>query len=205
MNGFIYFAIIKALRNMLDKKQNLPAFTEQTDDNEIDLTFHLVMELWKPYFPWLHCNFDVIKPERNRRPDFIFHRSGVHDHNTLVVEVKRKSNAKVSKVNMKCKSDEDKIHNEWFIPDLSYHYGASVVIDEETSNFAFALFQNNPAEEKRFQFVNFQQNGFPDDTIIIPFINQFIAAKKANINANTNNLEQQIEGLVYQLYTQEYQ
>lgn len=190
---------------MLNEKQNLPAFTAQTNDHEIDLAFQLVMELWKPYFPWLNCNFDVIKPERNLRPDFIFHRLGVHIHNTLIVEVKRKSHNEVSKATMRCKNDEDKIHDDWFIPNLSYQYGASVVIDEKTFEFAFALFQNNPAGEKRFRSVNYQQIGFPDDTGIIPVIKQFIAAKAANINANTSNLEQQIEALIQQLYPQEYQ
>lgn len=204
MNGFIYFGLIKALRAMLDRKQQLPAYTAETDDNEIDLAFHLANELWRSYFAWLDCGFDLIKPERNRRPDFVFHRQGGQDHNILVVEVKRKSNNKVS-VAMRCKSDEDKIHEEWFVPNLSYRYGASVVIDEEAYTFAFALFQNVPAEAKRFKSIAFQQPGYPDDAALTPVINQLIAAKTANINADTSVLEQQIETLVTQLYPQEYQ
>lgn len=205
MNGFIYFALIKALKMMLDTKRDQPAFTAQTDDNEIDLTFHLVMELWRPFFPWLDCSFDVIKPERNKRPDFIFHKLGIHDYNNLVVEVKRKSNAKVSNVTLRCQSDEDKIHDEWFIANLSYHYGASLVIDEENFHFAFVLFQNNPAGEKRFDSRNYQQTGLPDDAALVPIINEFIVTRLADINADTSDLEKQIETLVRQLYPNQYQ
>jgi hypothetical protein len=181
---------------MFVSQHDLAAFTHQTDHHEPNLSFHLANELWT-YFSWLNCDFDVKKTNYNKRPDIIFHRRGRNRFNQLVVEVKRKSNLEVA--NWICENDENKILNFWFMEPLSYLFGASVVLDEQTSEFAFALYQNNPRRAARFPQENFQID-IEGENEIRALVNQITLAKRENVEADTHQLEESIDEMIYQTY-----
>jgi hypothetical protein len=182
---------------MFVNQPDLASFTSQTGHHEPNFSFHLANELWK-YFTWLNCDFDVIKREyENKRPDVIFHRRGRNRFNLLVVEVKRKANFDVD--DWICKKDEDKIKDVWFGGRLRYPFGVSVVMDEETSEYAFALIQNHSQQTIRFSSLDFH-NGYPEDSEISKICEEIIRAKNQDIYTDTNKLEEQINELVYQLY-----
>lgn len=197
MDGYIYFAVIKSVRMMFANQPDLARFTSQTNHHEPNLSFHLANEMWR-YFSWLNCDFDVIKTEyQNKRPDVVFHRRGGNRFNLLVVEVKRKSNPDVN--DWICQSDEEKINNFWFVGRLRYPFGVSVVVDEQTSEFSFALFRNGSQNPRRFSSLNFGKD-YPDDSEIIKISRRIGMVKRQNIRNDTNELENQINELVYQLY-----
>lgn len=203
MDSYIYFAIIKSVRALFANQPDLASFTSQTNHHEPNLSFHLANELWR-YFSWLNCDFDVIKENYGRkRPDVIFHRRGLNRFNLLVVEVKRKTNTAVDDYWI-CQSDERKINNFWFVGRLHYPFGVSIVIDEQTSEFALALFQNGSQNVRRFSSLNIE-NGFPEDDGISKICEEIIKAKHQDIDADTSELERQINESVYQLYDSVYQ
>ena len=140
MKELVASFLYSALRNLFRNQPDLSVFTHETREHEPNLSFHFANELW-PYLFWLQCDFDVTKhnldkhhPETFRRPDIVFHRRGIHAINFLVVEVKRYEKG--------VKDDIAKIHQYWFPPPLHYRFGASVLINEQTGEFAVQLFEN---------------------------------------------------------------
>jgi hypothetical protein len=65
------------------------------------------------------------------RPDVIIHKRGTHEHNLLVVEVKRRR--------ADVKDDIAKTTTHWFSPPLRYQFGAVVVISDTEPPFIVVL------------------------------------------------------------------
>jgi len=194
MFGYIYFATVMSVKEMFVNQRDLADFTAQTDHHEPNLSFHLANELWK-FFPWLNCDFDVKKTDHNKRPDIIFHRRGCNTFNLLVVEVKRQSSPLVN--GWICQSDEEKISNYWFAEQLNYPFGVSLVMNEKTSEFAFALSRNNPRTVVRFASPNLDVQ---INDGVASILERITAAKRRNPNAQTQILEHNLDMMVCRIY-----
>jgi hypothetical protein len=193
MFGYIYYSVARSVENMFTNQPDLAVYSDQTNEHEPNLSFHLANEVWK-YFSWLSCDFDVIKPHQgSQRPDIIFHKRGISDYNHLVLEVKRRSNDEVK--NWRCGSDERKICNYWFQGELHYEFGISIIIDERTKEFTFTLFQHEHQRTATFPLTKVTiQNQVGEIEAIIEEIK---SRKKADINADTSALENEIDRLVF--------
>jgi hypothetical protein len=113
----------------------LGQYTAETERYEPNLSFHYAAEL-RSWFSRLDFDFDVIKPNYgDRRPDIIIHRRQHHVLNFLVVEVKRGND--VAGAN----DDLVKIQDHWFVGNLRYRFGASVVLGEEHGSFSVRLLE----------------------------------------------------------------
>ena len=119
---------VQALTEILEKSAtslfaNQPTifdFTSETNQTEWNLAHHLANEIHK-FFPTLDCDLDLIKPNLGRRrPDIVFHARGSHDHNLLVIEVKRDGGT------VELAEDLRKIEAYWFSDLLRYQFGAVV-------------------------------------------------------------------------------
>jgi hypothetical protein len=139
MKADIERKVLKAARRLLESQPDLFAFTAATGQSEWNIANHFANELHAE-FPKHHCDTDVIKePYGDKRPDVIIHRRGTHEHNLLVVEVKR-SRADVE-------GEIEKIENNWFRPPLSYTFGAVVVINSGEAPYVVIL--ENDARDGR--------------------------------------------------------
>jgi hypothetical protein len=120
-----------AIGNLLTSQPNLFDFTSETNQTEWNIAHHLATEVSKR-FPDYDCDLDVCKPNlEHRRPDIIVHRRGTHDHNLLVIEIKR-DRANVD-------GEIEKICTWWFAQRLHYEYGAVVVINEYEEPFVSVI------------------------------------------------------------------
>lgn len=131
--------IERAVAKMLESQPDIFRFTSQTGQTEWNLAHHLAVELQK-LFTGYSCDLDVTKRfhienarDEYRRPDIIFHRRTVYDHDDLVIEVKFNGHPN------EIQEDIKKIHEYWFPPLLSYKFGAIV-----------NLFTDKPAEIQVF-------------------------------------------------------
>ena len=114
--------LVKAANRLIGSQPDLFTFTEATRQSEWNIAGHFANELRKE-FPDHQCDTDVIKAGfANMRPDIIIHRRKTHEHNLLVVEVKRRK--------ADVKGDLKKTTRYWFSPPLLYRFGAVVVIND---------------------------------------------------------------------------
>lgn len=116
--------LLSSIRNLFTNQPDIFNFTPQTGETEWNLGHHLANEIHL-YFPNLDCDLDVTKHNyNNKRPDIILHKRGSHKSNYLVIELKHRGS----------NTDEDikKIKNEWLMPPLSYRYGASIQIEDDS-------------------------------------------------------------------------
>ncbi|HUC19264.1 MAG TPA: hypothetical protein VMA37_16415 [Acetobacteraceae bacterium] len=78
-------------------------------------------------FPCHTCDIEVSKPNlNNKRPDIIIHKRGTHDHNLLIVELKRDRSAD------EIRDDIIKIKRHMFAAPYCYQFGAVVKISNES-------------------------------------------------------------------------
>src|SRR5262245_38994857 len=125
-----------AIANLFAHQPDFWDFTAATNQTEWNIAHHLANEL-HAILRHYHCDLDVSKPNfDSKRPDIILHRRGRHNHNFLVIEVKRHAGD--------VGDDIDKIHNSWFYPPLQYHFGAVVAIPDggDAAESFVAVFAN---------------------------------------------------------------
>jgi hypothetical protein len=128
--------LTKATEALKDNQPTLFDFTTATSQSEWNLSRHLSNEIQK-LFPDYDCDVDLIKPgEHRKRPDIVIHRRGTHEHNLLVVEVKRAESG--------LESDEEKIRTHWFGNVLNYRFGSTILLTDEFE-FKIAVIVNPAA------------------------------------------------------------
>ncbi len=184
---------------MFNNQPDLLDFTDETHHREPNFSTHLANEI-RNYLLWLSFDVDIPKPNHeSQRPDILFHRRNTHDHNTLVVEVKRYRNADVDKENWICSDDEEKIKKDWFKGKLKYDFGVSIIINDETKDFSFALITNEPRETYRYFSQNFD-NSIPYTPEITELMEEIKQTKIKDIEADTREAELQVDKLFCQFY-----
>lgn len=129
-----------AARSLLKAQPNLFHFTPDTHQSEWNIARHFANEL-APLFPDYDCDTDVIKPSLgNQRPDVIIHRRNTHEHNLLVIEVKR--------ARKDVDGEIEKITTSWFGKPLFYQFGAVVVINDAEPPYVVLLQNDIPQAGK---------------------------------------------------------
>jgi len=166
---------------------------------EWNLAHHLANEIGK-YIFWLNNDIEVTKRNYDRhRPDIIFHKRGVNALNFLIIELKMHGNTE---------EDIRKIKEDWMHPPLSYRFGASVVVRSKT-NWTASIFEKNNREP-----IHLDNTTYADYLSIPPItpqnksiakkiedlVDEILKAKEKNPEADTSELEQEIDRLVYKLY-----
>lgn len=128
--------IVSSIRNLFDKQPDVLTRTSATGMTEWNLGHHLANEITR-YIFWLNHDLDVVKRNHNnQRPDIIFHQRGIYSLNFLVIEIKCTNYVE---------GDVRKIKEDWMGADLSYRYGASVVI-RSRRDFTVRIFENGMDE-----------------------------------------------------------
>ncbi len=121
------------------KDGTLGHYTTATKEHENNLKTHYAIAL-RTWLPWLHYDFDLIKPDRERkRPDFVFHWRDSLRLDFLVGEVKRERDRKG------VDADLQKIREDWLSEPLRYRFGASILMLENARGFEVRLIaRDNP-------------------------------------------------------------
>lgn len=117
--------LMQAAVDLYKNQPNINQFTSETNNTEWNLAHHYANEIQKRLSIagyHLDCDLDVSKPNLEyKRPDMIFHKRGVQEHNFLVIEIKRNS-TKVSA------EDISKIEQCWLGSRLHYQFGAAICL-----------------------------------------------------------------------------
>lgn len=187
--------LASAAMSLAEEQPTLSKFTSETNEYEPNLSFHYANTLRRFLF-WLDCDFDVIKPNfENKRPDIIFHKRGIHSLNFLVVEVKRSERD--------AEEDIEKINDNWFKEPLSYRFGASVVL-RENGSFCVQLLESSAGEEKTRRsnedFKKLVISVAADQRAALTKLSDRIREVQQELEANTTELEGELDRLVYALY-----
>lgn len=137
MKKMLAYVLASAAHAMWRTEPSLSEFTNATEEHELNLAFHYASEL-RRWFPWLNCDFDVTKPNaERRRPDIVLHRRNTNAFNFLAIEVKRAVRRG------EVEADLEKIRSNWLITPYCYHFGASVVLNEKTKDFEVYLLSHD--------------------------------------------------------------
>jgi len=166
---------------------------------EWNFAHHLANEIAK-YIFWLNHDVDVTKRNYNsKRPDIIFHKRGIDVLNILVVEIKC-NNDNESDI----KYDIQKITEDWMQPSLSYRFGVSIVVISK-NDWKVTIFERDNPKPKTTISKNFKNSlpileNLPLVIHLQLLINEILAKKKENPEADTSDFEKQVDLLVYQLY-----
>ncbi len=125
----------KAVKNLLESQKDFFEFTSATNQTEWNITHHYSSEIQKVFHDY-SCDVDISKPNlENKRPDIVVHKRGNHDHNFLIVEVKRKR--------QDVEQELDKIKSFWFQSNLKYDFGAIVVINDYEESIVRVIVNEN--------------------------------------------------------------
>jgi len=190
--------LASAAESMWRIEPTLGRYTNDTSQHELNLAFHYAIEL-RPWFSWLDCDFDVMKPNVDSdRPDIILHRRGTHALNYLVIEVKRAAYRKG------VKPDLERIRLQWFAQPLNYRFGASVVLADNSPGSEVRLLERGNEGRQptmpRSDLV-IRNDGTDQDRTALHAIGDRIVAEKASYPAaNTADLECELDRLVAQTY-----
>jgi hypothetical protein len=184
--------------NLFTNQPDILAHTSQTTMTEWNFAHHLANEIAK-YIFWLNNDIDVTKRNyRYRRPDIIFHRRGTHTLNFLVVEIKCNNNNE-SDINY----DIRKIKKDWMQKTLSYRFGTSIIARSK-NDWAITIFERGGSKIKTNSKDFKDLFPIPENCSLVStlqcFVNQTLAKKKQNPDADTSELEKKIDELVYKLY-----
>ena len=194
--------LLSAAGEMWKRQPTLGKYTSETLEREPDLTTHYGQNLCH-WFPWLHCNFDLIKTSfENQRPDISLHRRNSNAANFLVIEIKReRSRSEVP-------ADLEQIRTRWFKGNLRYRYGASLILDEidHSAVEVRVLFRDQPEDELMRKLTALSRRRQPPEPLAVQksplprLVDQIVAAMQANPNADTATLERDIDRQVCALY-----
>jgi hypothetical protein len=194
--------LLSAADAMWTRQPTLGQYTPETREREPDLTTHYAHELFR-WFPWLHLNFDLIKAAHGDcRPDISVHRRRSNAANFLVIEVKRASHR------AEVPADLEQIRDRWFRGNLRYRYGASLILDEAHHNAVEVrvMFRDRPQEELMRRLAALPRRLLPPEPPAVQqsplagLVDQIVAAKQADPNADTATLEREIDRQVYTLF-----
>lgn len=111
--------------DLFNEQPNIFEFASGTTQTEWNLGHHLAEYIHK-YFPWYDYDLDLTKTNySNKRPDIVFHKRGTHEHNFLVVELKKDGN------NTFINNDLKKVRDEWMTGQLNYQFGAVINVHSD--------------------------------------------------------------------------
>jgi len=199
MKDLISEILCSSIINLFNHQPDILTHTFQTTMTEWNFAHHLANEIAK-YIFWLNHDVDVTKRNYNsKRPDIIFHKRGIDVLNILVVEIKC-NNDNESDI----KYDIQKITEDWMQPSLSYRFGVSIVVISK-NDWKVTIFERDNPKPKTTISKNFKNSlpileNLPLVIHLQLLINEILAKKKENPEADTSDFEKQVDLLVYQLY-----
>jgi hypothetical protein len=194
--------LLSAAGEMWKREPTLGKYTAETAEHELNLAFHYAAEL-RHWLPWLDCDFDVTKLNFNReRPDIILHRRSSNKANFLVIEIKRE------RFRSGVPADLEQIRTRWFMGNLRYRYGASLILDEidHSAVEVRVLFRDQPEDELMRKLTARSRRLQPPEPLAVQksplprLVDQIVVAKPRDARTDTSELEQEIDRHVYALY-----
>ena len=129
-----------AAEALFDNQPDIYSLTPASGDTEMYLVHYYTNEVRRllPESEY-DCDPEINKrlPKKIKRPDLVVHKRGTHDHNFLVIEVKR--NGKRGQI----KSDGWKIKNYFFKEPYKYDFGALVNLKSD-KKYSVEVLENKP-------------------------------------------------------------
>lgn len=206
MTELIGAILTSAIRNLFAHQPNVLEHTSWTGMTEWNFGHHLSNEIAK-YIFWLNHDMDVVKRNyNNRRPDIIFHKREINELNYLVIEIKRGNSSYVNRQELEIEYDVKKIQNDWMGADLHYSFGSLIVVNSK-SDFEVIVFNKDPSGEylsEKFSppspYIEVPQISESKKLAFKAIVDQILAAKRKNPNADTTALKRELDQMVRKLY-----
>ena len=189
--------LLSAAGQMWKRDPTLGKYTAETTEYELNLAFHYASGLFH-WFPWLDCDFDVVKLNLNReRPDIILHRRGTNKANFLVIEIKRE------RFRCDVPADLEQIRTRWFTGNLRYRFGASLILDEDHHTAeACVLFREQPGAETWRKLADLTRPLDPPNFIRVrrKTLQDMVTRLAESRSADNASLEREIDQQVHALF-----